>query len=292
MRIVFINGGLGNQIFQYIFFRWLEVETGESCVLDDGLFFGANVPHNGYELERIFGVRKKRLSQMIPPSVWQEMIKRKETGVGIAQQLLDAGNTIKVVCEDNIKNISFNGEMIHTPSTPEAVRAVLQDDAYYHGYWLGDLFWLAFKNVIRTELVFPDIPKGRNQKIARMMSDERHSTAVHIRRGDMVKLGWATSLAWHRKAIETAKTEWNPEHYYLFSDDLAWCMEHLDEIGLAGEMARLIPVDGNQGESAYIDMQLMSLCAHRLIPRSSFSLAAGVFCSRAGRVDMIGWGDQ
>ncbi len=290
MRIVYVNGGLGNQIFQYVFFRWLEVETGESCVIDDGLFFGANVPHNGYELERLFGVRKKRLSRIIPEPVWREMIRRKEAGVGIAQQLLDAGNAIRVICEKTVSNISFNGEMIHAEGTPEAVRAVIQDDAYYHGYWLGYGFWLTFENVIRTELVFPDIQGGRNQKLARMMSDERNSTAVHIRRGDMVKLGWTTSMAWHREAAEMAKREWRPEHYYLFSDDLTWCMEHLDELGLAGEAARLVPVDGNTGENAYIDMQLMSLCAHRLIPRSSFSLAAGMFCRRQDKKDLIGWG--
>lgn len=290
MRIVYVNGGLGNQIFQYVFFRWLEVETGESCVMDDGLFFGGNVPHNGYELERIFGVRKKRLSRMIPEPIWQEMIKRKESGVGIAQQLLDAGNEIKVICEQNISNISFNGEMLHVEGTPEAVRSAIRDDTYYHGYWLGYGFWKAFEKVIRTELVFPDIPDGKNQKIARMMTDEQNSTAVHIRRGDMVKLGWATSMAWHREAAAAAKREWNPEHYYLFSDDLPWCMEHLDELGLAGVAAKLVPVDGNTGENAYIDMQLMSLCAHRLIPRSSFSLAAGMFCCRKNRLDMIGWG--
>ena len=61
-------------------------------------------------------------------------------------------------------------------------------------------------------------------------------------------------------------------------------------IGLAGVAAKLVPVDGNTGENAYIDMQLMSLCAHRLIPRSSFSLAAGMFCCRKNRLDMIGWG--
>ena len=35
MQIVMLNGGLGNQIFQYIFFRWLEVRSGEQCVIDD-----------------------------------------------------------------------------------------------------------------------------------------------------------------------------------------------------------------------------------------------------------------
>ncbi len=290
MRIVYINGGLGNQIFQYIFFRWLEIKTGESCVIDDGLFFGDGVPHNGYELERIFGVRKKRLSNIIPELIWKEMIKRRMSGVGIAQQLLDAGNEIKVICEENVTNISFNGEMVYVPAQPESVAENMKDNAYYHGYWLGSAFWDDFVNVIRTELVFPEIPAGRNQELARAMALEQHSTAVHIRRGDMVKLGWATSMEWHQEAIAKAKKDWNPEHYYLFSDDLPWCMEHLNDLGLAGEMDRLVPIDGNKGKNAYIDMQLMSLCAHRLIPRSSFSLAAALFCNRKERANLIGWG--
>ena len=290
MRIVYMNGGLGNQIFQYVFFRWLEVETGESCVIDDALFCGEGVPHNGYEMERIFGVRKKRLSRMIPSSVWQEMVKRRKAGVGIAQQLVDAGNAIKVVCEENVGNLAFNGKIIEVEKSPDAVRAVMADNCYYYGYWLGYSFWKTFENVIRTELVFPDISGGRNQKLARMMSEERNSTAVHIRRGDMAKLGWATSPEWHREAVAYAKKEWNPEHYYLFSDDLPWCMAHLDEIGLAGETTKLIPVDGNEGENAYVDMQLMSFCVHRLIPRTSFSWAAGMFCTRKDRSDLAGWG--
>ena len=106
----------------------------------------------------------------------------------------------------------------------------------------------------------------------------------------MAKLGWATSPEWHREAVAYAKKEWNPEHYYLFSDDLPWCMAHLDEIGLAGETTKLIPVDGNEGENAYVDMQLMSFCVHRLIPRTSFSWAAGMFCTRKDRSDLAGWG--
>ena len=290
MRIVYLNGGLGNQIFQYVFFRWLEIETGESCIIDDAPFFGEGVPHNGFELERIFGVRKKRLSRLIPASAWREMIERKAAGTGIAQQILDAGNEIKVIREWDVKNISFSGELIPVQANPEAVRAVISDDCYYHGYWLGTSFWPTFANVILTELVFPDIPDEKNLRLAETMQEERHSTAVHVRRGDMVKMGWATSPEWYRAAIAKAEMTWRPEHYYLFSDDLPWCMEHLGDLGLAGAGDRLVTVEGNAGDSAYIDMQIMSQCAHRLIPRSSFSLAASMFCRRPDKVDLIGWG--
>ena len=86
-----------------------------------------------------------------------------------------------------------------------------------------------------------------------------------------------------------AEASWQPEHYYLFSDDIAWCMENMEELGLAGVRNRLVVVEGNQGEQSYVDMQLMSLCMHRLIPRSSFSVAANMFCRRPEKLNMIAW---
>ncbi|MBR1858669.1 MAG: hypothetical protein IJ797_04165, partial [Selenomonadaceae bacterium] len=62
MNIVYMNGGLGNQMFHYIFFRWLEINSSEKCVIDDAPFYLDNVPHNGYELNKIFGLKPAMLS--------------------------------------------------------------------------------------------------------------------------------------------------------------------------------------------------------------------------------------
>ena len=48
-KIVLMNGGLGNQICQYIFLRWLEINTGKKCLADDSAFCLAKPEHNGYE---------------------------------------------------------------------------------------------------------------------------------------------------------------------------------------------------------------------------------------------------
>jgi len=46
MKIITMNGGLGNQLFQYIFYRFVEVNTGEECYIDTRRL-GA---HFGYEI--------------------------------------------------------------------------------------------------------------------------------------------------------------------------------------------------------------------------------------------------
>ena len=62
MRIQLINGGLGNQVFQYIFMRFAErYSPGEVWYLDDSAFFLGR-QHNGYELEKVFGIKANLLS--------------------------------------------------------------------------------------------------------------------------------------------------------------------------------------------------------------------------------------
>ena len=58
MRIQYFNGGLANQVFQYIFYRYGQLTTGhpEEWFLDDSFFFFKH-QHNGYELEKVFGLK-------------------------------------------------------------------------------------------------------------------------------------------------------------------------------------------------------------------------------------------
>ena len=52
MKIVLMNGGLGNQLFQYAFYRYIQIATNDICYIDDSAFFGKNVEHNGFEIEK------------------------------------------------------------------------------------------------------------------------------------------------------------------------------------------------------------------------------------------------
>ena len=79
MHIQFLNGGLANQTFQYIFARFAEnyLDDGEPWYLDDSFFYVNNV-HNGYELKKVFGIEANLLSSYFDQDVWDYMIKNKK----------------------------------------------------------------------------------------------------------------------------------------------------------------------------------------------------------------------
>lgn len=92
MKIQYLNGGLANQVFQYIFVRFAELYNpqNEPWFIDDSFFFLNNV-HNGYELEKVFGIQANLLSRHFDSDVWAEFIKNKKNGFSIAQSFKNLG---------------------------------------------------------------------------------------------------------------------------------------------------------------------------------------------------------
>lgn len=276
MIIQYLNGGLANQTFQYIFSRYVEKETGGICYLDDSFFF-YNQIHNGYELERVFGVKPHLLSELYPVAVWHEMVERCKDGVGIAQQLWDQGMSLFLVAE--VSNFRFNGNSIFVPKNQflsEITRVC--GNVYYHGYWMNK-FWYEKNETLRKELLFPRLCSLRNLKYAKRIAAV-NSIAVHIRRGDFVTLEWALPSYVYREAMHVMAERCPNATYFIFSDDLAWCEAHAEELGFYYAKGRLVYVEGNCGVKSYIDMQLMSMCAGMIVSNSSFSYMAAMFNRR------------
>ena len=287
MQIVMLNGGLGNQVFQYIFFRWLEVRSRERCIIDDSAFFGHDVMHGGYEMERVFSVCPQRLSERFPADVWDMMIRKMNQGIPVCQQLLDAGMDLEMIYEPRSGEVKFSGQ--RTDFRADIMPISGLKDHYYFGYWIGTCWLREIGGIIESELRFPPLPAGYNEKIGQMICTSHNPVAIHIRRGDMVQLAGMTSEPeYYRQRISWLERK-GIDHYFLFSDDLDWCRAHAEVLGLSSISDRLTVVEGNQGQFAYVDMQLMSLCHHRLSDRSSFSLLAGILCRWPDKVEINHW---
>ena len=99
MKIQQLSGGLANQVFQYIFYRCGEMaDKSHAWFMDDSAFFAGSV-HNGYELEKVFGVKPKLLSKNFEPDVWKEYVELKKQGASVPEIILQCGEDIVMYAE-------------------------------------------------------------------------------------------------------------------------------------------------------------------------------------------------
>ncbi|MCR5176803.1 MAG: alpha-1,2-fucosyltransferase [Anaerovibrio sp.] len=285
-----MNGGLGNQIFQFMFYHWYRKLLPQvDVVIDDGKFWGDDVPHHGYELKRIFNLDLPMLSQRFSPEVWQYMIELRQQGTDIPEQLRMNGLPLRAIREKGITNIKFNGDMQEF-AVGDSLDIDINDNIYWHGYWLSSSFLSQAKEEIMAALQFLPFDDELNLQLQAKIIQASEPTAIHIRRGDMAAMGWSAQPEYYQGLIRSFDASHNVSLYLLFSDDIAWCEDHAAELGLLDIAERLLVVDNNQEDDYWRDLQLMSLCKNRLSDRSSFSLLAGFLCNYPQKEDWNNWG--
>lgn len=279
MRIQYFNGGLANQVFQYIFLRYAELSAPGKDIwfLDDSFFFFKE-QHNGYELERIFGLKPNLLSQQFDQNAWNVFIDNRKKGIGTAQTMLEMGFPIEMIAEaSNYKNDNpFHGKVYNIPCNeyhPEILKVPGQI-LYYFGYWIHKDWFHQYQDQLREELQFPPITEEQNLQYAIQIKSSL-SVGVHIRRGDYLTLDWAMDAEYYRKVAQNLITTHPDLTFFVFSDDLSWCEQHADELGLS--LAReVVFCSGNTHKSSYRDMQLMSMCKGLLMSNSAFCYLAAL----------------
>lgn len=279
MRIIFLNGGLANQTFQYIFYRYCELTYPEKgpWILDNSFFY-VQQAHNGYELEKVFGLHPNLLSQNFDEDVWEEFIRNKKNGISIPGSLKNLGFDVTFIAEysGSAALNPFEGPIYRLPDDPFSSNIAADNSpiTYYHAYALDKRYFDTYYDILKKELSFPPLSDQANLNYAHHILC-RHSIAVHIRRGDFVTLNVAMENEYFHFAITQMLQRTPDAHFYIFSDDLEWCREHRDELGLS-LTSNITYVSGNKGSSSFRDLQLMSLCQGIVICNSSFSYLAYV----------------
>ena len=274
MRIQYFNGGLANQVFQYIFYRYGEItcKNQDMWFLDDSFFFFKE-EHNGYELEKVFGVKPNLLSQQFAPEAWNMFVENRKKGIGTAQTMLNMGFPVQMIAEAaNFKTDNpFHG-IVHAIPCNEYHPEVISfpgEVIYYFGYWINKNWLKEYKDQLLSELAFPPIKEDKNLSYATKIKSTL-SVGVHIRRGDFVKLGWQIDNTIYFNNTKMLVDAYPELTFFVFSDDISWCKENADQLGLT-HAKDIVFVEGNINGSNYIDLQLMSMCKGLLMSNSSFS---------------------
>lgn len=284
MNIQFINGGLANQVFQYIFLRHAELAHPgcEPWYLDDSFFY-VNQIHNGYEMENVFGIKANLLSQTFDADVWDEFIKNKKEGISVPQTLKNFGTDITMYAEtDNYTDFNpFDGKIMRMFPANEfhpEITAFDLPNVYYHGYWINKNWLNTYRDIILSELSFKQMTSPLALSYAdRIMTEP--SVAIHIRRGDYVTIGWSMQNEYYYHALEQLSKDYQTFTAFVFSDDLDWCEEHAKELGLHFA-PKTVYVSGNTGTNSYLDLQLMSMCQGLIMSNSAFCYLAALMNKR------------
>ncbi|SEM69141.1 Glycosyl transferase family 11 [bacterium A37T11] len=248
MKIVRFLGGLGNQMFQYAFYKSLELQFKN--VKADILEFENYTHHNGFELEKIFPLRINHASRFEINFI--DFRNRAWKYRKLRRLLFFKGGYY-----EEWPFFSYEDSIFRDHSSK-----------IYWGYWQHHDYVDKVGDQLRKDFVFPALDPSPNLELLKELGQEEKSVAIHVRRGDYLKdpyLGGLVNLAYFENGISYMKERLAHPRFYVFSDDMAWCKENLP----LGNDA--IFVDWNIGNESYRDMQLISQCKHAIISNSTFS---------------------
>ncbi|MFB8422095.1 alpha-1,2-fucosyltransferase [Priestia megaterium] len=124
---------------------------------------------------------------------------------------------------------------------------------------------------LRSIFQFPPIEEPKNKEMAKVIQ-ETNSVSIHARRSDFLQYNEDSyKFGYFKRCTKFIKKSVDNPVFVIFSEDCEWCRQNLDVFGLdiaKGDVVYF--VDWNKGNSSFRDMQLMSLCKHNVITKSSF----------------------
>ena len=266
MIIVRIQGGLGNQLFQYAIGRRLAADQHTELVIDISLLNCVDelTTPREYKLDcfNIVG----RISQEgdldnVLGCKWLRPLKRRLYKMGL-----------DVFHWNYFREVVFG---FH----PDVVKC--RKSAALEGYWQSEYYFLSIRDILLAELTLKDEYTTESFSAIQHEMQTVNSVALHVRRGDYVnhqkinqQFGTCT-LEYYAQAIKLMRHKLDEPVFYLFSDDLEWCRENLSD------SASFKIVEGFED---YQDLALISSCAHQIIANSSFSWWGAWLNSNPGKI--------
>lgn len=234
MKNVIVTGGLGNQMFQYAYLLSLR-SNGINAIMDIS-YYDFFKMHNGYELEKVFGIKENYINAQ-----------------GVHMYWLRTLNKIRPSILYTFDNSSYDASAITSPKQ------------FIFGYWQDERYFKGIEELVRTVFTFKDIDEVNMEYSLEMQ--ESHSVSMHIRRGDYAQFGMhIVGEDYYKKSIEKINSLVEHPFYYIFSDDMNVAEQIAKSMGITYKL-----MSHNRGCNSYKDMFLMSQCKHNIIANSSFS---------------------
>ena len=243
-EFVFLDGGLGNQMFQYALAN-KEMREGNEVTCSYGLLEKRKT-HNGYELDNVFmGIEAKRMLLV----------------TYVVRVLYYMIYIYKLRAFKKILNF-LSWDLI---MTEQDIATSTSRHRFVLGYWQS---WFNVRDV--SIFKFREDCLSDKTKEIKQRATSCNSVSLHVRRGDYLSAnnkwlyGGICTTQYYEKAISYIREHVQNPVFYVFSNDIPWVQENLP-------ISDAVYVIHNTGKNSWQDMYLMSRCKHHIIANSTFS---------------------
>lgn len=257
MIITRLNGGLGNQMFQYAIGKSLSLKHKSNLYLDV-FVYKSYLSDRTYELSKAFQgdfrtVVKEDIKELFGPLYINGLDK------------LTSRQPFLRFSKKYIKEPSFN----FWPGVKD-----VPADCYLSGYWQSEEYFKGISDQIRKDFIFKPFDSKQNLRMEEKIKCSENSISIHVRRADYISNSKAflthglCPISYYKLAINYfLKTKRNV-NFFVFSDDIEWAMSN---ITIRGAENSFTYISHNKGVDSFNDMALMSLCSFNIIANSTFS---------------------
>ena len=259
MIISILEGGLGNQLFQYAIGRHLSIKNKTKLVLDTSNYL----------------IEKKRHYEL-----YKYNIKAKVANIAICIFVRLSSKIIPKIRNKNILPIEYIKER-DTYFNSEIL--TIKSNIILDGYWQSEEYFKNIKDIILYDLSQLAEPDNKNKNMLKRINNT-NSVCLHVRRDDYVsnpllkKYHGSLSPEYYVKAIQAIYDRTINPDFFIFSDEPEWCKRNIITNGPHTY------VDINGPDKAPEDLRLMSACDHFIIANSSFSWWAAWLSGYKGKI--------
>lgn len=279
MIIVKYKGGLGNQMFQYAMQLALEKKYGKDQVLADTSHYLIHNEHNGYELDKVWGIQLATASR--------EILKELSPYYYPGKMFFCLPDKLKHIVRDNLQHRYrerklrkdscireyYYRQQDHCSYEPEVWMLEEGQDRYLDGLWQNILYWEDVRADIQNAFRFQNESRYTYQDLTwKEQIENSCSVSIHVRRGDFINSKFdICSKDYYDKAMlriqqELVKRGEDKDNirYFIFTDDAAYVRTAFQDVSNK-------EIVFHNTEDAVLDMELMSLCKHHIISNSTFA---------------------
>ena len=250
----YLQGGLGNQMFQYAIARALSEHYQSSFLLDRSWFDApqSETTPRPYQLD-LLQIQNVASSKLPFPKRPNKLIRALQRIASIGPMVYYQKNAFEF-----------------DPSLFE-LKEVANRDLFLFGYWQAYHYFENIRPILQAEFKTKrPTPDDYQAYLELIRSSE--SVMLHIRRGDYVDSPSAAKFhgvlppSYYQQAIEALLLNKPDAHFFIFSDDLPWAKEALPK-----NLKVSFVENSLQAYAAVQELQLMTECKHHIIANSTLS---------------------